>query len=197
MTMEVVPEKEHPTIIRTILTMKILLFVKSDHLIKDLICRGSADSKIQPLTYFIPIGYFQWMLDLSVLASSGYELLPLLQEPKELPWPHGARGLVVPFVMKLSAVVASPMTFNSAHQYLIHRYNATAVRTEKRMRFDTCTHHATSRFIIPFLRQLPKSSRALKSNAQLNHPLWLARVEGVRNYLKGVHKGPGASKELS
>ncbi|CAG0885475.1 unnamed protein product [Cyprideis torosa] len=39
--------------------------------------------------------------------------------------------------------------------------------------------------------------KALESNALLNHPLWLARVEGVRNSLKGVHKGPGASRELS
>ncbi|CAG0902571.1 unnamed protein product [Cyprideis torosa] len=54
--MEVVPEKE-PSI-RTILTLKKLLFVKSDHLIKDL---------------------------------------------NKSRWPHGARGLVVPFVMGLSA----------------------------------------------------------------------------------------------
>ncbi|CAG0899512.1 unnamed protein product, partial [Cyprideis torosa] len=41
------------------------------------------------------------------------------------------------------------------------------------------------------------TNEALESNALLNHPSWLARVEGIRNSLKGVHKGPGASRELS
>ncbi|CAG0900784.1 unnamed protein product [Cyprideis torosa] len=36
----------------------------------------------------------------------------------------------------------------------------------------------------------PANYGVLESNALLNHPLWLARVEGVRNSLKGVHKGP-------